>query len=447
MTTNFAVTINVSTVSGNITTATFDKAMIFTKDTPASGVTFNKGDYLLYENLASVGSDWGTSSNTYKMAAALLSPSLKVKDFYIYRREDEVAIVKTITFSDDFITGNEIDVTINGIALDTVTYDTSHAATLTALASEIQGAEFINTASGSVRTITITADAGSPLNIDVAVSGGVSQPTVTTAISTAGFTIADDIGAALEAGVNFFWVLETSHDKGTQLIAAETSNANSLYFGLSSNESDMKDNTDTDIAALIYATSNPLSFGFYSSTASNYPEAAAIGRCVPKGNGQTSFAYKELVGQTTDNLTSTERSNLLAKNCNYYVENGGANVTHPGLSFAGDPIEAMWDILYLKARSTENCYRVLVTNDKIPYTQAGFNIMGGALQKTINQMIDQGVIAPFDPDTGIPPIVSIPNIKDVSAGDRAAHRFTGFSLTAYYLAAGKSMTADITVII
>ena len=449
MSSNFAVTINVSTVSGNITTATFDKTAIFTDDTPAGGVTFNKGDYELYESLTAVGNDWGTGSNTYKAAAALLSAQLKPSDFYVYRREDEVAIVKTITFDSDFVTGNSILVTINGITLDAVPFNTDHATTISDLADEIAAAEFVNTAVdvALTRVITVTADAGSPLDINVAVSGGSTQPVPALATTNAGFTIADDIGEALQTDMSFYWVVETSHDKGTQLIAADTCNSSGLYFGLSSNESDMKDATDTDIAALLFNESNPRAFGFYSATASNYPECAAIGRVVPQGNGQSSFAFKELSGQTADSLTATQRSNLNDKNCNYYVVNAGENMTYKGVSFAGDPIEFLWDVDYLKARCTENCYRVLLTNEKVPYNQTGFNSIGGAIQKTINQMISEGVIAANDPDTLAAPTVTIPAISSVSAGDRAAHKFSGFKLSAYYLAAGKAIEADITVII
>ncbi len=446
MSDNFAVDINVSTSSASVSTANFSRTVIFTNDVPVSGVTFAKGTSELFTNAQAVGTKFGTNSNTYKAAAALMASDLTPDKFRVYRREDEEAIVKTSTFSADFITGNSIVPIINGITLAAVPYITSHATTIGNLATAIAANEFIDTCTSASRTLTITANSGAPLNISFTITGGISQPTVTTAITTAGFSIADDILALNASGANndFYWITETTHDKGVQLMAAQTTQSLKKQFIFSTNEADALDSTGTDIIALINNASLTRSTGLYSATNNLYPEMAWLGRVTPFTNGSITFAGKTLNGQTADNLSETQRTNLQNKKGNFYVENGGVNITYPGTASGGTSIEFLWDIDYFEAKSTENLYRVWVNNNKIPFNQPGLNQAGAPLQQTSNQMVSQGVFDAFNAD-GSQPIVKIPDISTISAEDRAARRMTGFTLKARHLESAIAFTANFNV--
>ena len=102
--------------------------------------------------------------------------------------------VKLITFDDSFVAGNEIDITINGIDLNTIIFSLSSDNTLDLIAEAIAEHQDVKTASviennvstEDNRQIFITPKPGATLNITaVNVTGGTSQPvdTITTVSS------------------------------------------------------------------------------------------------------------------------------------------------------------------------------------------------------------------------------------------------------------------------
>lgn len=92
---------------------------------------------------------------------------------------------ETITFSANFVTGNVINLEINGVAATATTFATDHATTIAALATKI-ASEFssvVYSASAAGNVITVTPrDANSTVTIsNIVVTLGASQPTATVA--------------------------------------------------------------------------------------------------------------------------------------------------------------------------------------------------------------------------------------------------------------------------
>jgi hypothetical protein len=369
------------------------------------------------------------------------------ESFRVYRRDDEVAVVKVATFSANLVTGNSVAITINGIALSAVPFNTSNAQTLTDVATAIQAAEGVNTASSNgSNAITVTADTGAGLSISIVVSGGASQATVAVTTSNAGHTIQDDINESILNDVNdYYFVVETSHDKFTQIEAAEACASQTKMFAGSASESDMKDTTVTDIAALYEAKNYRRAFMIYHGTLSEFIEAAIIGLVSVKANGSVTFAHKELTGVTADVLSSNDKTNLAGKNCNYYVTISGRDLFEKGLLPNGASIEQTWDIDYMSNIMTQYLTELLVNNDKIPMTQAGLNQVGATLQRVVNKMVTEGIFAPYDPTTLEAPKVVIPAIGDISQSDRANGVMTGFRVFASYAASAKRIEVEINV--
>ncbi len=93
-------------------------------------------------------------------------------------------------FSADLITGNTVNMTVNGVAITPVLYATSHLATMQAIANEIAAIPSISSATvggANNRTITIISNVGTASVVTVGtVTGGVSQATITTTASQSG---------------------------------------------------------------------------------------------------------------------------------------------------------------------------------------------------------------------------------------------------------------------
>jgi hypothetical protein len=257
--------------------------------------------------------------------------------------------------------------------------------------------------------------------------------TSTQATTTAGHTIADDFIAAKTSINDFYWLSDADHDKGNALVLSAAVEADKKIFGIGSNEAGIKATTGTDIFALCNASAYKRTFGIFSETASQYPELRWIGRCVPKNNGQTQFALKTLSGQTVDDLSEDSKTNIEAKNGNYYIEQSGVNITYTGIMFDGAPIEQRWDLDYSEARLQESMFALLVQNEKIPMTQNGINQVGSVLTTWVNQMVDEGILAANDPITGTPPAVYIPKISEISAANRQNRNMAGFVVSGYYV--------------
>lgn len=121
-----------------------------------------------------------------------------VKGDSVFVRFAAAPQVQVITFSADFVTSNTINLKVDGVSMTQVTYASSHAATIAAVATQID-TDFsqIGTATASAvpRTITLVAatagSAGEFVVSDIVVAAGASQATATVAETQASVDAAD----------------------------------------------------------------------------------------------------------------------------------------------------------------------------------------------------------------------------------------------------------------
>lgn len=132
------------------------------------------------------------------------------QDYAIMLPRDDTA---SSVFSADLIEDNVVNMTVNGVAIDPVTYATSHLSTMQAIANEIQAIPSIASATvggANNRTLTIISNIGTASAVTVGtVTGGVSQATITT--------------TAAQSGV-FFGVTQTVYNKMSSWIPDVGSN-------------------------------------------------------------------------------------------------------------------------------------------------------------------------------------------------------------------------------
>lgn len=136
----------------------------------------------------------------------------------VYVRFAEQPQVSDLVFDADLITGNSVDLKIDGAAITTVPFNADHVTTMGDLATEIAGNAKVTSAvvgGAGNRTITITTIDGdnSVILTDIVVSGGASQANGSWSVTTVAKPSADkgkfrsdaDIGtsAALLAGARY----------------------------------------------------------------------------------------------------------------------------------------------------------------------------------------------------------------------------------------------------
>ena len=141
-------------------------------NTPTTLVPASVDNKYAYVKHMSLKSD-GTTASTNTVNIATIGDGAPVRE------------VSTITLDADLIASNAVVVTVNGTALSAINYASSHAATLTAIATAIQATAGVLTASSNARVITVTgANPGDPFTIAMTITGGSSQANVTVAETT-----------------------------------------------------------------------------------------------------------------------------------------------------------------------------------------------------------------------------------------------------------------------
>lgn len=187
------------------------------------------------------------------------------------------------------------------------------------------------------------------------------------------------------------------------------------------------DATLTDIGAVLNANSYFRTFSFYNGeSATKFPEAAWMGRCLPADPGSLTWKFKTLSGIVADVLSGTGRTNLRNKKYNYYNEVGGVNITEEGWMADGSFIDEIRGTDWIHARMQEAIFAILVNLPKVPYTDKGIDIIVNEMEAVLKRAVDQGIL-----DGNRPYGVTKPLVADIAFNDRASRVLPDLKFSAY----------------
>ena len=189
-----------------------------------------------------------------------------------------------------------------------------------------------------------------------------------------------------------------------------------------------------DIQSVLAAKSLLRSGAMFSGDQANYPEAAWIGRVLPNDPGTATWNLKTLAGITVDNLSAAQISVLDAKKANYYVTIGGVNVTQNGNMAGGEWIDIVQAIDWLEARIQEDVYSALINVEKLPFTDAGIQVVEGKVRGVLEAARKANIVASYT--------VTVPKAADVPQADRAARILTGVEFEAILAGAVHKVKID-----
>jgi hypothetical protein len=130
--------------------------------------------------------------------------------------------------------------------------------------------------------------------------------------------------------------------------------------------------------------------------------------------GADTWVFKGLAGVDSYELTESEEGALADKNATYYIEVKDVATTLGGKVAAGEWIDVVRGIDWLGARMQERIFFLLLNNKKIPYTDAGIDLVKGQVQA----QLDEGVTATLLVGTP-PPTVTAPKAASVNPTVRA----------------------------
>lgn len=418
---NDIVTVTINRATKTVSRLGFGIPMIM-----GSNATF--GDRIRsYSNLTEVLVDFAITTSEYKAATALFAqnpapPVIKIgKNIGAFKMKVNVDVT-TVENSAVY------SVTINGTK-------SSFTSDASATAAEI--------VTGLIAQITsdgepvATTNNGDDFDIEANVTGtdfGIQVDSKLTIITTVGFTeaVATAFAAIRNEDDDFYFVLMTSRLKADieamdsiietltkQMVACSLDNA-------------IETNSSTDIASVLKLADWDRTSLIYSEFQEEYPDAAWVGKIAPKDPGSVTWKFKSLAGITPQIFTSAEKAFVKGKNCNLYNEIGGVNITEEGVVASGEFIDIMRGTDWIHVNIQADIYGALVNVDKIPYTNAGIDVVSNQVLGVLNTAIGMGILSG---ESGKEPVVTTPDVADVSAADKAARLLDDVIFTAYYAGA------------
>ena len=389
--------------------------------------------YRLYSSSSSVGADFSVDSNEYKAAQAYFGQGISINQIAIGRRDSGI-----VTYTPVVTNSTAYTITLNG-TLFSFASDVDATATeiVTGLTSAINGGSEPVTASGTT-TLILTADVvGVPFSVKASTN-------LTPVYTETAETITEAFDEVKLENNDWYGMNLYSHVKADVLEAAAWSQANLKLFGTSSSDADIVNTSASlDTSTIAYAAKAAgydRTFLFYSADAAKYPECALFGGELARDAGKATWAFKQLSGITVDNLTATQRSNALAKNCNVYIPYAGKNMTEAGKTCEGTYIDIIRDTDQYKSDITVAVFSRFLNLPKIPQTEAGTAIILSELTAETQRAINSGILA-NDPA----PVIFIPKVLDIATNDRANRILPDITITARIQGAFQHADIAITV--
>jgi hypothetical protein len=230
-------------------------------------------------------------------------------------------------------------------------------------------------------------------------------------------------------------------DKADQILIMAWAETNRKLFIAATSDPAMLTSPDsTSISSTCNTNSYAYSAVMYHSlAATEYIDAAWLGKCLPQDPGSQTWAFKTLASITVDALATTPRTVITSTDGNFYVTEADVATTYWGTTGA-DYIDITRFIDWLRIRMQEDLVALLIAQLKVPFTDAGIAMVEGKIQKRLEEGVRIGGLAPLDLDA-----VSVPLAADVSTANKTARTLTAVTFKADLAGAIHEVTVTGTV--
>lgn len=328
------------------------------------------------------------------------------------------------------------DATVAAQASDTV------QTIATALVAAITAGDAPVTAVAVGAEVSVTADeAGKAIAIAIKGNLELAAPTSTELPSVA-------LNECLRESGDWYGVALASRVEADILDAAEWVESNERLFGVSSDQTSIIDAAvSTDIASKCQQKQYFRTHVWYHGQAKTEALEAAItaNRFTFFPGGET-WANARLSGITYDNLAEGAALAAHAKNANTFEQMRNLAVTQNGKVASGEWIDVIRGRDWLAEQVKINvATQIINANGKVPFTDAGIQIIVNGLRQALMLGQSRGLIAPDEIDDAgrkIPGfVITYPRAASISPNDKANRTLRDVKFTARL--AGAIHVADI----
>ena len=144
----------------------------------------------------------------------------------------------------------------------------------------------------------------------------------------------------------------------------------------------------------------------------SYVAEGLVSTMAPRQIGSYTFTFKNVQGVQAAKFNSTTVSQFEKANCSVYINEAGVLMNSKGVAISGEYIDNVQATHYIKARMTENIFRMLALTEKIPYTDKGIALVVSEIEKVLKHSYNVGIIA--DDEAGNPEFtITAPKRADI----------------------------------
>ena len=379
----------------------------------------------IYGSYQEVSDDSDAGADTLAAATAYFGQQLAPTKLTAIKMAKDVNQEDLIVFDSAFVTGNSISTVIDGGTPIVTAFDTDNDTTLANLAADIAGDAAVTSATEAVpSTIAVVYADFLAHTIVIDVTGGASQPTATVtttaypdAVDTISGTLADAVGENNDWYALAIWSrLDADITETATWTQAIGSNNPKLYFAQSDEANILDGGNSSDIASTLQAAAMFRTSIWYHSDDTEYLDMGVMGGQLPTDAGSITWAYKQVSVVTVDDLSDAQKNAAHTKAANTYDNVASVNITEEG-KVSDSPfewIDVIRGVDWIQTNMAADIYEVLVQRPKIPYDSTGIATMEGIVRNRLRLAQDQGILS-----TDVEPIVTAPDISQVSASDKA----------------------------
>lgn len=378
-----------------------------------------------YTGIAGVGEDFATTSIEYLLASALFAQNPKPRSIMIGRLGNKPTQRRKITPT--AVNGATYEVRVGE---NTAEYTADGSATVAEITAGLTSA--INALTGDTCTaadvtthLTVTGNTAGDWD-DVEVMD-VNLLSIEQDHADPG--VATDLAAILLESGAWYAIINPYNSKAMAVAIAGWAEANERLFLCDSQDTPIITSVvsgATDVAAAMQTAAYSKTTVWYHPSPGDALAAALGGRLLPTTPGSETWKFKTLRGVDPVVMTSTHRTNLLAKNANSYYEIvSGRNITFEGKVADGEWIDVIRGIDWLKSDIGSTVFDALATPDKVPFDDDGIAVVEGAVRASLTRGIKNKLLT-ADPA----PVVEAPDVADVDPADKAARNLPDVTFSA-----------------
>lgn len=253
--------------------------------------------------------------------------------------------------------------------------------------------------------------------------------------------VATDLAAIALERSDWYGLLTHFNSKAFVEAAAAWIEANKRLYLASSCDSAMRNTVSSgtdDVGESLKALAYKKTALVDAMGSEDFADAAIMGLCFTYTPGEETWKFKTLAGAPVASYTATQRSNLRAKNVNFYEATAGVNMFEEGYSSSGEYIDFVRYLDFLEARIQERVFGKLSVAKKVPFNDDGIAIVTSEVRGQLQSDEDREAL-----NAGW--TVTAPKASTVPLIDKSTRTLRNVEFSAVYAGAIHAVTINGTV--